>query len=93
VANPDVPRRLGVDPLVMEQSATPTLTLNQAHATLTLNQAQALFAQEHGAHPGLDSLGEQEGMVFLYREEPWATYRWLVDRQGEVADLERFFKS
>jgi len=27
------------------------------------------------------------GMVFMYREEPGRTSRWLVDRKGRAVDL------
>ena len=56
-----------------------------------LSDAQARFAANHGAHLGIGT-ASPDGMVYLYREEPWATYRWLVDRLGRAFDFDRFFK-
>ncbi len=56
-----------------------------------LSPGQARFALEHEAKSGVCCCETTE--VFLYREEPWATYRWLVDRSGQVLDSEIFRRS
>jgi hypothetical protein len=57
-----------------------------------LSPAQARFALEHDAHLGISCCSERPE-VFLYREDPWATYRWLVDRSGQLLESEIFRKS
>ena len=55
-----------------------------------LTVAQLDFAKREGATPGTP--GERTG-IFFYREERRVAYRWLVDRDGHVADTARFSKA
>ncbi len=57
-----------------------------------MSSAQARFARDHGARVGI-SPANHERNVFLYREDPWATYRWLVDDTGQAIEAETFRKS
>jgi hypothetical protein len=57
-----------------------------------LSPGQARFAVEHDAHASV-SCRVKEPEVYLYREAPWATYRWLVDRSGDLLEAEIFRKS
>jgi hypothetical protein len=55
-----------------------------------LSAAQLRFAEHKRATPGVR--GSADG-VFLYRDEPWATYRWLVDTDGRTLEATRFLKT
>jgi hypothetical protein len=57
-----------------------------------LTEAQARFAQDHEAVAVLPAENGR-GSVFLYHESPWATYRWLVERDGRAGCADRFFKA
>jgi hypothetical protein len=57
-----------------------------------LSAAQASFAREHDARPGMHA-DDDDRMVFLYRNSPWATYRWLVDDAGRLVDATAFHRS
>jgi hypothetical protein len=57
-----------------------------------LSPGQQRFAEEHDARLGMGtphSLKE----VFLYHDDSWATYRWLVDDSGRAIDSMTFRKS
>jgi hypothetical protein len=54
-----------------------------------LTSEQRVFAERAHAVPGLYA-DEARGSVFMYREEPLAGWRWLVDRSGRVVDSDRF---
>ncbi len=59
---------------------------------MTLSPGQARFAEEHDARLGmLTADGHKE--VFLYHDDAWATYRWLVDDSGQAVDAMTFRKS
>jgi len=47
---------------------------------------QHRFAREHGARLG-PAAGPYGRLVFVYREEGWRTFRWLIDANGEVVDF------
>jgi hypothetical protein len=57
-----------------------------------LSPEQARFAEEHDARPGIHG-ADAYRMVFLYHDNPAATYRWLVDSRGRPVDAEVFHKS
>ena len=59
---------------------------------MTLSPAQARFAEEHDARLGMLTADGQSD-VFLYHDDPWATYRWLVDDSGHAVDAATFRKS
>ena len=59
---------------------------------IELSKEQAAFAREHEASAGLEGAGS-EGAVFMYHDEPRATYRWLVDAAGRVVDATTFRRS
>jgi hypothetical protein len=59
---------------------------------IALSLGQACFAEEHDAHLGLHNIGG-EGEVFLYHNDPWADYRWLVDLEGRIVEAMTFRKS
>jgi hypothetical protein len=54
-----------------------------------LTGPQARVAAHNRAYPLLP--GDSRS-VFLYREESWATYRWLVATDGQVLETVRFLK-
>jgi hypothetical protein len=54
-----------------------------------LTLAQRRFAEKECATPGL---WIADG-VLLYRETPWATYRWLVNRDGRCLDSVTFVRA
>ena len=57
-----------------------------------LSPGQARFAEQHSAHAGmLTADGDRE--VFLYHDDAWATYRWLVDDSGRAIDAVTFRKT
>jgi hypothetical protein len=57
-----------------------------------LSRGQARFAQEHKTSQAMPAAAGQRE-VFLYHDDPWATYRWLVDDAGHAVDLVTFRKS
>ncbi len=57
-----------------------------------LSPAQARFARLHGAGNRINRAIHPRD-VFLYREEPWATYRWLVDDTGQTIESKTFRRS
>jgi hypothetical protein len=65
-------------------------SMQRADSLIGLSAPQRQFAERQGARPG--SYANARG-IFLYRETPWATYRWLVDAKGDVLDAARFFKA
>lgn len=58
----------------------------------TLSPAQRRFARKNRAMVGGPGYG-LEGLVFLYREGPMLTRRWLVDRNGHVISHDTFARS
>ncbi len=50
-----------------------------------LTPAQRRFAERRRAIPWLR--GERDDWVFFYHDEPWGTYRWLVDAEGRTLDV------
>jgi hypothetical protein len=58
---------------------------------IELSEGQTRFACEHHARTGLVSLGG-DGKVFLYYENHWADYRWLVDTDGQAVETTMFCK-
>jgi hypothetical protein len=56
-----------------------------------LTQAQLRRALTLGATPGISGATGPD-KVFLYRERPQVTDRWLVDRHGHVLAATRFSK-
>ena len=65
---------------------------NQDGDDVRLSSAQARFAVEHDARVGmLTPIGQNE--VFLYHDDAWATYRWLVDDSGRAIEAITFRKS
>jgi hypothetical protein len=62
-------------------------TVARRHAAQEgLTSEQLRFAREHRTTSDLPA-GRGPGLVFLYRDEPWSTYRWLVDPSGRVLDF------
>jgi hypothetical protein len=57
-----------------------------------LSPAQTRFARKNGALVGPEAYGGG-GAVFLYREGPMLTRRWLVDRTGRVVQYDTFARS
>jgi len=55
-----------------------------------LSPGQARFALEREAHGGVRT---GDGMVFMYHNEPWGTYRWLADAAGHTVASEAFRKT
>ncbi len=51
--------------------------------------AQMEFAARYHAVPAVRS-GQDPRMIFMYRDEPFRTSRWLVDESGEVIDSAMF---
>jgi hypothetical protein len=56
-----------------------------------LTSAQERFAQEHDARPGMQTVDHRA--VFLYRDEPRITLRWLVDDAGCAEEVASFRRS
>jgi len=54
-----------------------------------LTSAQWTFAQQHDASPSMHAITSPR-MVFMYREKPHRTSRWLVDEDGRAVDLAVF---
>jgi hypothetical protein len=54
-----------------------------------LSVAQLQFAERERAQVGLR--GSSRG-IFLYRQEPWGAYRWLVAPSGRAVEMTRFLK-
>jgi hypothetical protein len=54
-----------------------------------LSVAQIRFAREYQAVPAVRS-GQDPRMIFMYRDEPYRTSRWLVNEDGEVVDSAMF---
>ncbi len=57
-----------------------------------MSPGQARFAREHDARRGVAAAGVAEE-IFFYHEDPWATYRWLVDDAGRAVATETFRSS
>ena len=58
-----------------------------------LSRAQLRVAEEFRATPGMRPANDEEGRVYLYRHDPVATERWLVDRKGRILEVTRFRNS
>jgi hypothetical protein len=56
-----------------------------------LSSAQERFAQEHDARPGMQAPDHRA--IFLYRDEPSVTVRWLVDEAGCAEEVATFHRS
>jgi hypothetical protein len=54
-----------------------------------MSPAQRLFAHSARATYGVRA----DRGTYLYRDEPWATYRYLVDGEGRTLQTTRFLKS
>ena len=80
VSTPDLRSRVVADACPMR------CELSDARA---LTPGQARFAREHNALPGMHATHD-ERMVFLYRDNRCATYRWLLDESGEAVDTAKF---
>ena len=57
----------------------------------SLTLAQREFAEHNQAVPAVRS-AQDPRMVFMYRDEPRRTSRWLVDEAGEVVDSAMFHR-
>ena len=69
----------------------PVMVGHEKEAT-PLSAAQRRFRRTNGALVGPKAYG-REGLVFLYREGPMLTRRWLVDRNGRVVQYDAFARS
>jgi hypothetical protein len=61
----------------------------QHDSALKLTSQQRVFAEREHAVPGVYA-DQARGSIFMYREEPLAGLRWLVDPSGRVLDSDRF---
>jgi len=55
-----------------------------------LTAGQSKFAQENHAQPSLLRAARDPRQVFMYREDPDRTSRWLIDESGRVTDAASF---
>ncbi|MDE3069771.1 MAG: hypothetical protein KGJ43_03490 [Acidobacteriota bacterium] len=51
-----------------------------------LSAPQRRFASEHRAIPEVRPNSHEES-VYVYRDEGWRTFRWLVSPSGKVTDF------
>ncbi len=65
---------------------------NFGQSAVALSPGQARFAREHDASLAMPAAADRRE-VFLYHDDAWATYRWLVDDSGQAVDLVTFRKS
>lgn len=67
------------------------MVVHQEEAT-PLSPAQRRFRRKNDALVGPKAYG-REGLVFLYRDGPMLTRRWLVDRNGRVVQYDAFART
>jgi hypothetical protein len=57
----------------------------------SLTEPQREFAEQYRAIPAVRS-AQDPRMIFMYRDEPYRTSRWLVDEAGDVIDSAMFHR-
>ena len=63
------------------------LALDPSSVELTLEQR--MFAERQDAFPGQRAHHDHRS-VFMYREDAFGAWRWLVDPGGHIVESERF---
>jgi len=58
----------------------------RSQAKSGLSAQQHRFAQDHRAIPEVHASLHSQA-VYVYRDEGWRTFRWLVDPAGQVLDF------
>lgn len=62
---------------------------NVDHPSVELTREQRAFAERQHAVPG-DCARHDHRSVFMYREEAFGAWRWLIDSSGHIVDSDRF---